>query len=82
MRIGGWWSILKARILAQEVRWCALPRRRRSKRRSGPRRKGRRARPATNTRTQRSRKTIVVIETRGRGPAQTTVHEEFYEEEW
>jgi hypothetical protein len=60
-----------------------LPRRRRSKRRSGPRRrKGRRARPATNTHTQRSRRTTIVIETRGRGPAQTTVHEEFYEEEW
>jgi hypothetical protein len=30
---------------------------------------------------QRSRRTTVVIETRGRGPAQTTVHEEYYEEE-
>ena len=59
-----------------------MPRRRKSKRRSGSRKRGRRASPAANTHTQRSRRTTIVIETRGRGPAQTTVHEEFYEEEW
>jgi hypothetical protein len=57
--------------------------RRKTKGRRRSRGRGRRARSATKkTHIQRSKRTTIIIETQGRGPKQTTVYEDIYEEEW
>ena len=62
--------------------------RRRSRGKKGVRRRskgrGRRTPPTVpKRRVQRSKKrTIIITKKLGRGPEETTVYEEFYEEEW